>query len=168
MMWSQLISQLAFKLKIRLWFGCDSTSIPHICEEHSFWEFGILIVLFSYFPEPWLWSEISVCGGNPGVLIVSLVFWPRSCRVKREKKRNTLRERTQARSITNQVCENSCHPHLEIAVECCTWWYPQPSSSAAQNDHFLWNKIQLAQLCVSRWWSCVLGQYWTLLSGSSW
>ena len=73
------------------------------------------------------------------VLIVSLVFWPRSCRAKkREKKRITLCERTHARSITNQVCENSCHPRLEIAIESFKWGHPQPSSSAApQNDHFL-------------------------------
>ena len=30
------------------------------------------------------------------------------------------------------------------------------------------NYIQLAQLCVTRWWSCVLGQYRTAIIGTWW
>ena len=30
------------------------------------------------------------------------------------------------------------------------------------------NKAQLAKLCVTRWWSCVLGQYTTVMDGTWW
>ena len=51
---------------------------------------------------------------------------------------------------------------------------PEPSSTdqpQVQRQRLFYflleNWIQLAQLCVTRWWSCVLGQYWTLWGGSS-
>ena len=73
------------------------------------------------------------------VLIVSLVFWPRSCLAKkREKKCNTVWENTRKVNYKSSVWKYLSHPRLEIAIESFKWGHPQPSSSAAaQNDHFL-------------------------------
>ena len=137
-LWCDHSSSLSRHSSWKLGFGLVVT-VPHTS---YMWEFEFACSVISQSPDCDL--KLACVGGIPdkNSLLCWLLAWSfdqEVAELRKEKRNATLCERTHARSITNQVCENSCHPLFEIAVECCKWGHPQSSSSAAQNDHFEWN-----------------------------